>query len=44
MIASIFAWMGQLIPAFDPAEGPPPRSLLAFFRWSLRGSGLVLFL
>ena len=44
MIARIFAWMGQLIPAFDPADGPPPRSLAAFFRWSLRGSWLVLFL
>ena len=28
----------RLIDAFRPADGPPPRSLLAFFRWSLSGA------
>ncbi|WP_151718898.1 ABC transporter ATP-binding protein [Gemmobacter serpentinus] len=30
--------LGALIDAFDPAEGPPPQQLGAFFRWSLRGA------
>ncbi|MFC2969961.1 ABC transporter ATP-binding protein [Acidimangrovimonas pyrenivorans] len=33
---------GSLIDAFRPAEGPPPRTLLAFFRWCLRGAWPVL--
>jgi ATP-binding cassette subfamily B protein len=33
---------GDLIDAFRPAEGPPPQSLLAFFRWALSGSLGVL--
>ncbi|WP_323716545.1 ABC transporter ATP-binding protein [Paracoccus aminovorans] len=34
----------RLIDAFRPAEGPPPRTLLAFFRWCLSGAwpGLVI--
>jgi ATP-binding cassette subfamily B protein len=32
----------NLINAFDPAEGPPPRSLGAFMRWALSGSWWVL--
>ena len=28
----------RIIDAFRPAEGPPPRSLLAFFRWCLSGA------
>ena len=28
----------RLIDAFRPAEGPPPRTLLAFFRWALSGA------
>ncbi|MFC3570835.1 ABC transporter ATP-binding protein [Paracoccus simplex] len=34
----------RMIDAFRPAEGPPPRSLLAFFRWCLSGawSGLAV--
>ena len=35
---------GELIDAFRPAEGPPPRTLAAFFRWALRGSFPVLAL
>ncbi len=30
------------IDPFAPASGPPPRSLLAFFRWCLQGAGGVL--
>ena len=29
----------RLIDPFQPAEGPPPQTLLAFMRWCLRGSG-----
>ncbi|MEM9797266.1 MAG: ABC transporter ATP-binding protein [Pseudomonadota bacterium] len=32
------------IPAFAPAEGPPPRTLLAFFRWCLSGAWRPLIL
>lgn len=28
----------RLIDAFRPAEGPPPHTLLAFFRWALSGA------
>ncbi|WP_207102723.1 ABC transporter ATP-binding protein [Paracoccus shandongensis] len=36
--------LGRLIDAFRPADGPPPATLLAFFRWCLSGAwgGLVL--
>ena len=30
---------GRMVDAFRPAEGPPPSSLLAFFRWCLTGAG-----
>ena len=30
------------ISPFAPAEGPPPRTLLAFFRWALSGAWGVL--
>ena len=33
---------GNLIDAFRPADGPPPRTLGAFFRWALSGSFPVL--
>ena len=29
---------GRMVDAFRPAEGPPPRTLLAFFRWCLSGA------
>ncbi|HHL21693.1 MAG TPA: ABC transporter ATP-binding protein, partial [Aliiroseovarius sp.] len=32
----------DLIDPYAPAEGPPPRRLAPFFRWALRGSGLVV--
>lgn len=36
--------LGRLIDAFRPADGPPPATLLAFFRWCLSGAwgGLTL--
>ncbi|MGR3320516.1 MAG: ABC transporter ATP-binding protein [Pseudooceanicola sp.] len=34
----------QLIDAFRPADGPPPRTLLRFARWALRGAFPALFL
>ncbi len=35
--------IGDLIDAFRPADGPPPRTLGAFFLWCLRGAMPVLF-
>ncbi|MTH62998.1 ABC transporter ATP-binding protein [Paracoccus shanxieyensis] len=37
-------YFARMIDAFRPAEGPPPRTLLAFFRWCLAGAwpGLTL--
>ncbi len=32
------ALFARMIYAFRPAEGPPPRTLLAFFRWCLSGA------
>ncbi|MFV0360916.1 ABC transporter ATP-binding protein [Tropicimonas sp.] len=34
----------DLIPAFAPADGPPPRQLLPFLRWCLKGAMPVLLL
>ncbi|WP_102223844.1 ABC transporter ATP-binding protein [Acidimangrovimonas sediminis] len=34
--------IGHLIDAFRPADGPPPRTLIAFFRWCLSGAWPVL--
>ena len=34
--------LGNLIDAFRPAEGPPPQTLYAFFRWALAGALPVL--
>ncbi|TWI35915.1 ABC transporter ATP-binding protein [Paracoccus sulfuroxidans] len=31
-------FFSRLIDAFRPADGPPPRTLLAFFRWCLSGA------
>ncbi|MDZ7904899.1 MAG: ABC transporter ATP-binding protein [Cypionkella sp.] len=31
--------LGPEIPAFDPANTPPPPKTLAFFRWALKGAG-----
>ena len=37
-------YFARMIDAFRPADGPPPRKLLAFFRWCLSGAwpGLTL--
>ncbi|QPH55309.1 ABC transporter ATP-binding protein [Pontivivens ytuae] len=32
----------ELMDAFAPADGPPPRTLWPFLRWALRGSGPVI--
>jgi len=34
--------LGNLIDPFRPADGPPPQTLFAFFRWALAGSLPVL--
>ncbi|MGA0539837.1 ABC transporter ATP-binding protein [Neotabrizicola sp. VNH66] len=36
--------LGNLVDAFRPADGPPPRHLGAFFRWCLKGSWPALWL
>lgn len=36
--------LGNMVKAFEPADGPPPQKLGAFYRWSLKGSGRVLLL
>ena len=38
------AYFARMIDAFRPADGPPPRTLGAFFRWALSGAwpGLTL--
>ena len=36
--------LGGMIEAFRPADGPPPTTLWAFFRWSLRGSEWALLI
>ncbi|MFN3276258.1 MAG: ABC transporter ATP-binding protein [Paracoccus sp. (in: a-proteobacteria)] len=35
---SLHARFGRMVDAFRPADGPPPRSLMAFFRWCLSGA------
>ncbi|RVT83479.1 ABC transporter ATP-binding protein [Rhodobacteraceae bacterium CCMM004] len=35
----MFRRLADLIDAFRPAEGPPPRTLGAFMRWALAGAG-----
>lgn len=44
MIKILRAHLSDLIDPFQPAEGPPPGTLLAFMRWCLKGSWPVLFL
>ena len=36
------AWISGLIAPFQPAEGPPPRTFAAFFRWCLAGAWPVI--
>ncbi len=40
---NILTRMGGWIDAFDPADGPPPQKLGAFFRWCLGGSWPMLW-
>ncbi|MFE3836566.1 ABC transporter ATP-binding protein [Pseudogemmobacter sonorensis] len=40
---SIVQRLGEVVDAFRPADGPPPTTLGAFFRWSLRGSWPALW-
>lgn len=35
---SLHARLGRMVDAFRPADGPPPRTLMAFFRWCLSGA------
>ncbi|WP_265501840.1 ABC transporter ATP-binding protein [Paracoccus beibuensis] len=35
---NLHARFGRMVDAFRPAEGPPPQTLLAFFRWCLSGA------
>lgn len=35
---SIHARFGRMVDAFRPADGAPPRNLMAFFRWCLSGA------
>ncbi|AUH32621.1 ABC transporter ATP-binding protein [Paracoccus tegillarcae] len=35
---SLHRRLGNLVDAFRPADGPPPHTLLAFFRWCLSGA------
>jgi len=39
----MLARLGQLIDAFAPADGPPPRTLRAFIAWALAGSWPMLW-
>ncbi len=41
---SLLERMGTWIDAFRPADGPPPQTLGAFFRWCLNGSWPMLWL
>ena len=44
MIASPFRLLTRLIDPFAAAEGPPPRRILPFSRWALKGAGKALAL
>ena len=35
---SLHQRFGRMVDAFRPADGPPPDTLLAFFRWCLSGA------
>ncbi|MEM8554420.1 MAG: ABC transporter ATP-binding protein [Pseudomonadota bacterium] len=38
-IPKVYQWLADTIEPFQPADGPPPRKLVPFMRWSLAGSG-----
>ena len=41
---SVLLRMGEWIDAFRPADVPPPRKLGAFFKWSLKGTWVQLWI
>jgi ATP-binding cassette subfamily B protein len=41
-IRNILGWLGTLIDGFQPADGPPPRTLWPFIRWCLAGAWPVI--
>jgi ATP-binding cassette subfamily B protein len=43
-IRDILHWLSTLIDGFQPAEGPPPRTLWPFMRWCLAGAWPVIVL
>jgi ATP-binding cassette subfamily B protein len=43
-IRNILHWLSTLIDGFQPAEGPPPRTLWPFMRWCLAGAWPVIVL
>jgi ATP-binding cassette subfamily B protein len=43
-IMGILRWLGNLIDGFQPADGPPPRTLAAFVRWCLAGAWPIILL
>ncbi|MEO1550820.1 MAG: ABC transporter ATP-binding protein [Pseudomonadota bacterium] len=40
----LFRWFADQIEAFTPADGPPPKRMVPFLRWSLAGSYLQIAL
>ena len=42
MMDRFLTWLGGLIDPFARADGPPPRTLPAFFRWCLSGAWPVI--
>ncbi|WP_369793303.1 MULTISPECIES: ABC transporter ATP-binding protein [Thalassobacter] len=42
MMQKVAARLGNLIDPFKPADGPPPRTLGAFFKWCLAGTWPIL--
>ena len=42
MMQQLALRLGDLIDPFKPADGPPPRTLWAFFKWCLAGTWPVL--
>jgi hypothetical protein len=43
-IRDILHWLSTLIDGFQPADGPPPRTLWPFIRWCLAGAWPVIVL
>lgn len=43
-VMTLMQRLGDMIDGFAPAEGPPPRTLMAFCRWCLAGAWPVIFI